>query len=188
MLNWHIKQASRIIKAGGIIIYPTEAIYGMGCDPLNAHAIEKLLSLKQRDINKGLLIIAADVEQIRPYVDQLDPAMLNKLVQTGPQPITWLVKASPWVPFWLRGNHATIGIRITQHPIANALCRILDQPIVSTSANISQRAPARSGICAHKYFHGRVDYFVSGPLGGFSSPSEIRDISTNQVIRSASPR
>ena len=187
MLNWHIRQAVRIIKAGGVIAYPTEAIFGLGCDPLNPYAIEKLLTLKQRDINKGLLLIATNIEQIRPYVDQLDASMVKKILGPGVQPITWLIKANPSVPYWLRGNHPTIGIRIIHHPIATAICTCLNQPIISTSANISHRPPAKRRIMVHKYFHGLVDDIVSGSLGKYAAPSEIRDIVTDQVIRSGNP-
>ena len=131
------------MHAGGVIAYPTESCYGLGCDPRNNRAIRDLLGIKQRHWNKGLIIIAASVEQLDRYIDR-EQLNMNKVLQSWPGPTTWLLPASRDCPNWLSGEHDTLAVRVSAHPLVRRLCDILDGAIVSTSANTSGQRPARS--------------------------------------------
>lgn len=183
MSAFHLRTARRLIKAGGIVAYPTEAVYGLGCDPLNPRAVMRLLALKQRPWQKGLILVASNREQLLPYLQPIAPAVEDKLARTWPGPVTWLLPAFPEVPYWLRGEHETLAVRITAHPEAAALCNAIGGPIVSTSANLAGHPPARSALEVRLALGEHVDYILHGPLGEQRQPTEIRDAMTGQVVR-----
>jgi L-threonylcarbamoyladenylate synthase len=183
MSPFHLRAARRILQAGGIVAYPTEAVYGLGCDPLNREAVMRLLALKQRPWQKGLILIASQRQQLEPYLQAVDREIEAKLAQTWPGPVTWLLPARPGVPYWLRGVHDTLAVRVTAHPLAAALCDTLGGPIVSTSANLAGHEPARSPLQVRRGLADRVDYILHGPLGELKQPTEIRDAGTGRVIR-----
>lgn len=182
---WKVKHAARIIRSGGIVAYPTEAVYGLGCDPWNVEAVLRLLDLKQRPIGKGLILIGASWAHLRPFLTPLTPDIRNRVERTWPGPVTWLLPASDETPVWLRGQHASIAVRITAHPIAAALCQAVDTALVSTSANLSGRPPTRSALRVRRALGHELDYLLVGPLGSQQRPTEIRDARTGTVLRAA---
>lgn len=183
--RWPIRQAAAWLKAGGVIAYPTEAIYGLGCDPLNQAAVTHLLALKQRNVNKGLIMIADNYERIEAFLQPLMESQQELLRSTWPGPVTWLIPAQNWVPKWLTGSHNTLAVRVTAHPTAVQLCQAADMPIISTSANISHRRPARNILQVHRQFGPRLDYILSGHTGGLAAPTVIRDLTSGKTIRAA---
>jgi len=184
MNHWRIRQAARIVHRGGLIAYPTEAVYGLGCDPLNAAAVQRLLALKQRPMDKGLILIAADLDQLRPFLQPLSADDEATVQATWPGPVTWLIPARAETPRWLRGSHDTLAVRVTGHPLPAALCRHLGHPLVSTSANRSGQPPARSPLAIRRAFGNAIDLTLSAPLGGRQHPSTIRDLASGRIIRS----
>ncbi len=182
--QWQVREAARALHAGGVIAYPTEAVYGLGCDPLDADAVLRLLALKQRPVEKGVILIAADLTQLEPYVGPLPDPLRRKVLATWPGPVTWLLPVSDTVPVWLRGRHDSLAVRVTAHPLAAALCQRFGGAIVSTSANISSRPPARNPLTVQRVFGGRLDFILHGPLGGLDRPTEIRDGRSDRVVRS----
>ena len=144
--TWKLREAARCFHRGGLIAYPTEAVYGLGCDPLDSAAVERLLRLKDRPVAKGLILIAADFAQLLPFVRQLPPDLMQPVFDSWPGPNTWLLPARKDTPAWLTGCHDSLAVRVTAHPIAGALCRACRSPLVSTSANLSRRPPARTGL------------------------------------------
>ncbi|MBI5461504.1 MAG: Sua5/YciO/YrdC/YwlC family protein [Gammaproteobacteria bacterium] len=180
---WQLRQATRLLRAGAVIAYPTEAVYGLGCDPLNAQAVLRLLALKGRPIEAGLILIAADFNQVEPFLEPLTAALRRKVFATWPGPVTWLLPARPDVPIWLRGRHDSLAVRITAHAGSIALCRAFGGPLISTSANPRGRAPARTPLQIRRYFGAAVDFLLPGPLGARVRPSEIRDARTGRVLR-----
>ena len=180
---WHMRQTCRRLDAGGVIAYPTEAVYGLGCDPLNAHAVLRLLDLKQRPIEAGLILIAADISQVEPFLQPLSAALHQRVCATWPGPITWLLPARPETPEWLRGRHQTLAVRVTAHSGCVALCRAFGGALVSTSANPRGAMPARTKLQIRRYFNDSIDYLVPGPLGQRRHPSEIRDAQTGKTLR-----
>ena len=179
-----IERAAEVLRAGGVIAYPTEAVYGLGCDPGNEAAVQRILELKGRARAQGVILIAADFEQIEPFI-AADAATTERLRASWPGPVTWVVAARPGVPEWIRGAHAGVAVRVTAHAPSAALCRAFGGALVSTSANRSGEAPARSAAEAAAAFEGGLDFILDGPLGGRERPSEIRDAATGRVLRPA---
>jgi L-threonylcarbamoyladenylate synthase len=168
-----LRAAARVVQAGGIIAYPTEAVYGLGCDPRNEQAVRRLLALKRRSPRKGLILIAADFAQLAPFLQPL----------TSPGPHTWLIPARPGTPRWLRGQYDTLAVRVTAHPLAAALCRACGHPLVSTSANLSGRPPARGALAVRRQLGTVIDCLLPGPTGGAAQPTTIRDLRTGRRVR-----
>ena len=184
MSEWKLKLAAQKIAAGGVIAYPTEAVYGLGCDPLNPYAVDRLLSLKSRSAAKGLILIAADYSQIEAWCTHLDDLQKARLRKKNPQPVTWVIPDPLEVmPPWIRGRFRSFAVRIVQHPVAKALCSHVGGPIVSTSANLSGWRPARNTLQVRKQFGCGLGYIVSGTVGEGRSPSEIRDVISGRVLR-----
>lgn len=172
-----------ILNNGGVIAYPTEAVYGLGCDPYNDMAIQRLLDIKQRPADKGLILIAATWEQLQPFLQPLAPALMASLMVSWPGPVTWLVPAAETTSRLLTGAHQTLAVRITAHPIAAALCKQFGKPLVSTSANRSSESPCRSAEEVAAVFKNDIDAIVTGAVGSLEQPTEIRDLLSGQRIR-----
>lgn len=171
------------LKLGKVIAYPTEAVFGLGCDPNNIDAVSRLLQIKHRALDKGFILIASSWEQIQPLVLYLQPDLLTRVFATWPGPMTWLFPASKYAPFWITGNRNSIAVRVTAHPIAKALCEQFGGPIISTSCNKSGDPPARDIRTIQFTLSDTVDYVIDGKLGGRMRPTEIRDALTGEVIR-----
>lgn len=178
----HLKQAVRHIKQGGLIAYPTEAVYGLGCDPLNPQAVYRLLELKRRDPAKGLILIASSYKQLKPFLQPLKKKTRKRLSATWPGPVTWLLPARPECPDWLTGRHHTLAVRVTAHPGCRALCALLQGPLISTSANLSGRQPAKHRLAVRKQLGQVIDYLLPGETGKLAQPTEIRT-RKGEVIR-----
>lgn len=183
MTGWHLRNAARILADGGVVAYPTEGVYGLGCDPLNAAAVVRILEIKDRPLEKGLILIAGSRGQLEGYVSP-DPEMEQRAMATWPGPTTWLLPAGPLARPWLTGGGDRLAVRVSAHPVAAGLCRAFGAPIVSTSANLSGRAPAKTALKLRKQLGPRgLDYVVPGRLGAASGPTEIRDGSSGRVVR-----
>lgn len=180
--NWQIQQAALVVRNGGVIAYPTEAVWGLGCDPWHAEAVERLLALKDRPMHKGLILVAGDIEQFDFLLEDLPEIWLARLAGSWPGPNTWLVPHQNRLPEWISGQHNSVALRVSDHPQVSALCR-LTGPLVSTSANPAGRPSARSRLRVEQYFPGQLDAVLGGALGGRKNPSLIRDLITGDVIR-----
>lgn len=178
-----IQRAGRILQSGGVVAYPTEGVFGLGCLPDNAAAVSRILKIKERSPTMGLALIAADLAQLDRWI-QL-PENSTPLTSSDDQPVTWIVPATVNVPLWIRGEHAGVAVRLTTHPVARALCAAAGSALVSTSANVSGRPPARNSFVLRRGFHALVDYIVPGECGPASGPSEIRDLQTGKTLRPA---
>lgn len=183
MNGLQLRVAARVVKAGGLIAYPTEAVYGLGCDPRNGPAVRRLLALKRRPERKGLILIAADFSQLEPFLQPLSPSDRLRLAATWPGPYTWLIPARPETPRWLRGRHDTLAVRVTAYPLAAALCQACGHPLVSTSANRSGHPPARNALAVRRRLGRDLDYIVPGPTGGAAQPTDIRDLRSGRRVR-----
>jgi L-threonylcarbamoyladenylate synthase len=183
MSAFHLRKARRILFDGGIVAYPTEAVYGLGCDPYNTKAVLRLLELKQRSWKKGLILIASHRHQLDPWLEPVGLSVEQQLEKTWPGPVTWLLPARPEVPAWLRGEHSTLAVRVTAHPLAAALCDVFGGPIVSTSANLAGHRAARSALQLQRVLNGQIDYILHGDVGDQDKPTEIRDAESGRVVR-----
>ena len=181
--RWGLPRAIRCLERGELIAYPTEAVYGLGCDPLDRQAVARLLALKRRPVSKGLILIAADFQQLAPYIRPLPPQRMAPVLASWPGPHTWLLPASPAVPEWLRGAHSTLAVRVTAHPLAAALCRAWGGPLVSTSANRAGQPPATCALRVRCLFHPHLCCVLPGPTGGLERPTPIRDGRSGRQVR-----
>lgn len=163
--------------------YPTESVYGLGCDPFDHQAVMRLLAIKQRPSTKGLILIAADLEQARPLIGRLEARRWPALLASWPGPVTWVVPASVRVPPWITAADGSLAIRVTAHPIARELCLAFGGPIVSTSANRTGSRPARSALEIRLRLGPIVDAIVNGPLGGQQRPTPIYRASDGACLR-----
>jgi L-threonylcarbamoyladenylate synthase len=179
-----IQQATTVLFSGGVIAYPTEGVYGLGCLPDCEDAVRRILAIKGRSIQSGLILIASDYAQLEDWLAPTTTEIKN-LSTPSATPLTWIVTARSTTPDWLTGGRDTLAIRVSDHPVVRALCETVASPLVSTSANRSGRPPARSALSARKRLGREVDMVISGPLGGASGPSEIRMAASNRVIRPA---
>lgn len=178
-----IDAACAAVRQGGVVAYPTEAVFGLGCDPANLAAVQRVLDLKQRPAHKGLILIAATLAQLEPWLLPLDSELLAKVLPTWPGPVTWLLPVRPEVSPLIRGEHDTLAVRVTAHPVCRELCLRLGHPLVSTSANLAGGEPARSAQAVQAQFGTQLDYILDAPLGGQAQPTQIRDGRTGEIVR-----
>ena len=180
-----LEAAIAAIRAGGVIAYPTEGVWGLGCDPRDEAAVLRLLALKQREVGKGLILVAADIIQLADYIDlsALDDAIRAALAASWPGPHTWIVPAAVGAPRWITGDHDGIAVRVSAHPQVVALCRAFGGALVSTSANIaSAPAPRTRGELDPRILAG-VDAVLAGETGGLAQATPIRDARDGRQLR-----
>jgi len=177
-----LRQAAAVLHAGGVIAYPTEGVYGLGCRPDDPQAVERLLRLKQRPVAAGLILIAASLGQLEDWI-QPDRRESRALATPPGGPVTWLVTAGPLTPGWITGGRATVAVRITRHPVARGLCLAAGLPLVSTSANRRGKPPARSALGARLRFGRQLDLVVGGATGGAAGPTAIREAASGRLVR-----
>jgi L-threonylcarbamoyladenylate synthase len=187
ILHPRIRIAATAIKSGGIVAYPTEAVWGLGCDPFNPRAVDRLLQIKQRPLHKGVILLAADFSQVEDLLTHLSSEQTATLKASWPGPVTWLIPnngpKNKKIPEWICGQYPAFALRVTNHPIAAALAKAVGRPIVSTSCNPSNQLPAKNIHQVRKYFPTQLDAIVAGNLGGNKNPSEIRDLLTGKIVR-----
>jgi L-threonylcarbamoyladenylate synthase len=173
MVNrWRVLEAAREIRAGAVIAYPTEAVWGLGCDPWNEAAVDRLLAIKNRSVDKGLILVADTIRQFDFLFEDFPQDWIDRMASTWPGPNTWLVPHQDLLPEWVTGEHDTVALRVSDHPL-----------VISTSANPQGRPAARTRIRVEQYFRGQVDLVLGGALGGRKNPSLIRDLVTGEVVR-----
>ncbi|MET0777065.1 MAG: L-threonylcarbamoyladenylate synthase [Pseudomonas mandelii] len=180
--SWRVQQAAQAVRAGAVIAYPTEAVWGLGCDPWDEEAVYRLLMIKGRSVEKGLILVADNIRQFDFLFEDFPELWMDRMASTWPGPNTWLVPHQNLLPQWITGVHETVALRVSDHPLVRDLCAVTG-PLVSTSANPQGRPAARTRIRVEQYFRGQVDYVLGGNLGGRKNPSVIRDVATGNVIR-----
>lgn len=175
--------AVEYLKQGKVVAHPTEAVFGLACDPDNIDAVSRILQIKHRAMDKGFIIIGSSWTQLEPMITYIQPELLTRVFETWPGPTTWLFPASEKVPFWITGHRKSVAVRVTAHPVAKALCEEFGGPLISTSCNKSGDPPARDIRTIQLTLNDTVDYVIDAPLGGRLRPTEIRDALTGEVIR-----
>ncbi len=176
-----ISRAADILLGGGVIAYPTEGVFGLGCLPDDPAAVIRILTIKRRDPAKGLILIASNHSQLESWIDASGVDIPDPIPG---RPITWIIAADPRVLPIVTGGHKAIAVRITTHPIAAALCDAAASPLVSTSANLAGEPPARNRLVLRRKFAGLVDYVVPGECGPAPGPSQIQNLRTGEILRS----
>ena len=183
-----IYEAAQFLKQGQVLTYPTEAVWGLGCDPYNERAFQDILALKQRPIEKGVILLAGHIDQVEHLLDKLTPPLRQQVItswtnrQAAERATTWLLPTDPSIPKWITGQHPLVAVRVTTHPICVELCHAFDGYIVSTSANPAGLSPAQNIDEVQNYFGVSVQY-LTGDLGLSQEPSRILNALTGEVIR-----
>lgn len=173
------------LRGGGVIAYPTEAVWGLGCDPFDEAAVMRLLAIKRREVGKGLVLVAANIAQLDGLVgwNALEPGRHEAVLASWPGANTWALPATPRVPRWITGDHDSVAVRVSSHPMVAALCRGFGGVLVSTSANAAGEPPARSEADLAPWLREAVDALVPGATGGLERPTPIRDARTGTMLR-----
>jgi len=181
-----VDTALPVLRAGGVIAYPTEAVWGLSCDPAHEAAVMKLLQLKQRPVEKGMILVAADPAQLEGWVrmEVLPLDRQSAVLASWPGANTWILPAGVRAPRWITGEHSGIAVRISAHPLVAALCRAWGGPLVSTSANLAGEPPARTRAELDPRLLALLDGLIDGQTGGLAQPTPIRDALSGQVLRS----
>lgn len=179
-----ISDATNTLHSGGVIAYPTEAVWGLGCDPYDEEAVHKILSLKEREVEKGLIIVASGMEQLSSLLTPLAQEKIDLLSETWPGPVTWLIPDEENLyPSWVKGQFSSVAVRVSAHPLVAALCEKFGKPIISTSANKAGEPEIRSRLRIDEVFSDKLDYILDGELGDSDQPSQIRDLVSGTSIR-----
>jgi L-threonylcarbamoyladenylate synthase len=167
------------LSRGGLVAYPTESCFGLGCDPANARALRRLLRLKRRPAHKGLIVIGATRQQLSPWVDL--PAAADT-ASLWPGPNTLLLPAHARVLPLLRGRHRQLAVRIPAWASARQLCQHWGGALVSTSANLAGRKSLKNARAVARQFGGRV-LVIPGRIGPWKQPSRIIDWASGTRLR-----
>jgi L-threonylcarbamoyladenylate synthase len=182
-LNVNIDTAAAIIKRGGVVAYPTEGVYGLGCDPLNIDAVQRLITIKGRAADKGLILIAASLGQIEPFLQPISNEIQARLAEHWPGPVTWIMPCNDQTPALVRGGRETLAVRVTDHPVAAELCNTCGHALVSTSANHSGAAPCLDAATVALTLGAEIDAIIDAPLGSLNGPTPIFDATTGKQLR-----
>ena len=181
-----VLQAVDVLHQGGVVAYPTEAVYGLGCDPKNLSAVKTILQLKQRNKEKGLILVASSFDQFENYIQPLEKPIEQKLLDSWKDKsaaITWLVPVKKETSKYLKGQFDTLAVRVSHHPIVKELCEKFGGAIISTSANIATQEAARTAEEVKQIFADKIDFIIEGETDLNAQPSEIRDALTDKIIR-----
>lgn len=187
--DFDIASAADALRRGGVVAYPTEAVWGLGCDPFDETAVRRLLAVKQRPVEKGLILVAGALTQLDGLLDweALPAARRSAVLASWPGPNTWVVPATARVPRWVTGEHpgerTGVAVRVSAHPVVVALCAAFAGPLVSTSANLSGQAPAFRRDDLAPALLARIDGVVAGETGGLRAPTAIHDALTGAQLR-----
>lgn len=180
-----IKRAVQALSEGEVIAYPTEGVFGVGCDPDSPAAIQRLLAIKQRPVEKGLILIAASYQQLLPYIDesQLSAEQLTEIHASWPGPVTWVMPVSQRVSDYVSGQFDSVAVRVTDHPLVRELCLAYGKPITSTSANLTGQPPCMTNAEVYQQLGDCGVVVLEGETGGRNRPSEIRDARSGNILR-----
>lgn len=173
------------LKSGGVIAYPTESVFGLGCDPSNRRAVQRILRIKGRPQKKGLILVADRFSKLRRYIAPLTAQQSQQMLQGwqhASRPLTWLVPSAGRCQKWLSGRHATIAVRVSSHPLTARLSRESGMALVSTSANRSGRQPVKTTRQCYRRF-GQQVRIIAGMTGNARTPSTIKDLLTGRIVR-----
>lgn len=154
-----LKQALEIIRQGGIILYPTDTVWGIGCDATNADAVDRIYRLKQRSDSKSMLVLVDSMARVQSYVEQL-PDVAWDLAELSEKPITIIYERAKNLATNLIAEDGSIGIRVSNELFSSNLCKALRRPLVSTSANVSGEPTPRYFGEISKEIRNGVDYIV----------------------------
>ena len=183
-LRWQAQFSAHVLRQGGVIAHPTEAVWGLACDPFSEVSVDYLLALKGRPVEKGLILVSSNISHFSSLLKPLNSDMTSRFCEPQARPTTWIVPDPLQItPAWIRGAHSGVAVRVSTHPVIKELSRFFGGPIISTSANPTGKKPAMSVREIRQYFKGDMDYILPGSLGGSLRPSQIIDLATGNILR-----
>ena len=182
-VSFRMRLCANALAGHGVIACPTEAVWGLSCDPFSDVAVQRLLDLKQRPAHKGLILVAGDESQLAFLLDDLPEALQRKIRVSWPGPNTWLVPHRGRVPSLVHGRFESVAVRVSGHPLVRALCQVHGGPLVSSSANVAGSPAPKTLLAVRNYFGNRLDAVLPGAVGGSQRPSIIRDVFSDEVFR-----
>lgn len=182
-VEFQVKLAGRLIRAGGVLAYPTEGVWGLGCDPWNPDAVARILQIKQRPVDKGLILIGSSFEQLAPWLAPFNAQQTEQLQNSWPGPYTWVVPHNGQLPEWVTGGRDTVAVRVPGHPLARALCASAGMPIVSTSANRGGKPAIVDPLQIKLKLGAEIDGLLPGRTLPGAQPSQIRDLISGNLFR-----
>ena len=183
--QFRLRYAAHVLFSGGVVCHPTEGVWGLAALPDDPAAVARILQIKDRNPEKGVLLVADSIARIAPLLEALPDERRRQVMDSWPGPVTWVLPEPKNIPVWVRGRHNSVAVRVSDHPLTVALCQAADSYLVSTSANPAGKAAAKTQRQAAAYFGDRVDYYVPGRTGGRDRPSEIRDALSGAILRPA---
>lgn len=178
-----LRFAVESLQDGGVIACPTEAVWGLSCDPDDEWAVARILAMKRRPVAKGLILVAGAISQLDDLLAGLPQPLLDRLSASWPGPTTWLIPHRGRVPGWIHGDHDTVAVRVSDHPAVRALCLAWGGPLVSTSANRAGARPPRDAFQVRRIFRGELDLLLTGAVGNSERPTVIRDLASDRIVR-----
>lgn len=183
-LNPRIQQCVRALHRGDCVAYPTEAVWGLGCDPFNQHAVERILRIKRRPVEKGLILAASDISAFAFLIKRLPAAIQAKVAASWPGHVTWLIPHYNLVPDYVSGSSNKVAVRVSAHPTVGALSAAFGGPIISTSANPAGQPSATRSFAVRRYFRQENLIYANGRVGSEHGASRIIDAETGEIYRS----
>ena len=165
-----------------VFAYPTEGVWGLGCNPFSEKAVKKLINLKKRPKNKGIIVLAGSLQQLLPFTQHLSEKLKKRMNSKWPGPHTWLVPSSPDIPKWLIGPTGLVALRLSDHKTVIELTESLNMPICSSSANISGQEPAKNSDEIRTFFGNKV-LIIEGELGGLKKPTPVQNLESKEWLR-----
>ncbi|CAA0104591.1 Threonylcarbamoyl-AMP synthase [Zhongshania aliphaticivorans] len=183
--SYRLRRAAALLRAGAVVSHPTEAVWGLACVPWDNSAVSHILNMKNRDPAKGLVLVADSVARFDAVLPNLPAAIRTQVEASWPGPHTWVVPDFAWAPSWIKGEHQSVAIRVSDHPLTSALCRAANTCLVSTSANPAGCEPARNQREVQRYFRSQVDYYLPGRTGARAQPTDICDALSGEYLRGA---
>jgi L-threonylcarbamoyladenylate synthase len=187
MTNFELSHALNALRTQGVIAYPTESVFGLGCDPDYDSAIQKILDLKQRPSHKGLILIAANIEQLKKYADfsSLNATQLKAIHNSWPGPFTWVLPAQKKLSKLISGDFDSVAVRVSAHPVVQQLCAEFGKPIISTSANLSGLEACVNATQVKQMFtkQSLLNTIIEADVSGLNNPSQIHHAITGQRLR-----
>jgi L-threonylcarbamoyladenylate synthase len=181
---WLLNKYAVNIKKGAVFAYPTDTIWGLGCHPESQQAVSRILSVKKRPFDKGMILLSNCIDYCQHFIDQdYFQNHFSEISIAEKSPTTWLLPASPCCPKWLTGNNKTVAVRLTDLSHIQILCDRLGLPLISTSANISGRKPALNSLQIQRQFANSVDFIIAGITSGSQHASRIIDKRSGEIIR-----
>lgn len=173
-----LKEALVVLKQGGVVGFPSEGVWSLGCDPENEMAVRELLLLKKRPTDKGLILVAGSLNQMEPYIEV--KKYKTKLMTKWPGPHTWVVPTVK-APSWITGKYPAVALRVSDHPVILSICELFRGAIVSSSANVQGNIPARNEKELRHIFKEII--IVQGNLGHLKGATPMQDVVTDEWIR-----